>query len=93
MSDFNFFMRREGKNFDTEDIHDMTLSLPSTSTISEALTAAWVAGMSRGSQRSGCFQVQSDLGVWEHINEKAIRLSRLDMVTFRTWQQIELDDA
>ncbi len=89
MSRFDFIMRREGKNFDPEAIYDFSLALPAETTLADALTAAWAAGMSKGSQRSGCFQVQCDAGVWDHKNQKAIRLNRLADAPFRSWEAIE----
>jgi len=48
--------------------HSLRVEVPDTATLVDILTAAAAAGMSQGSQRSGCFEVQTDLGIWSHHN-------------------------
>lgn len=48
--------------------HYVSVEAPATSTLVEVLALATAAGLPKGSQRAGCFEVQSDLGSWQHHN-------------------------
>lgn len=47
--------------------------------------------LGRGSSRSGCFEIQTDLGVWSQANGTAMRFDtprKAAKVTYRTWEEI-----
>lgn len=70
-----------------------TVEVPATATLVDILEAAKAAGMSTGSQRSGCFEVQTDLGIFSHHNPvfRERGYGRLDphKAVFQTWEQLE----
>lgn len=88
-----FFHRKENKNFDPNDVWVVELDLPETVTLAEALDAAHAAGMSKGSQRSGCFEIQTDRGIWSQVNGKKIDPTRPELTPFKTWEELETLDA
>lgn len=48
--------------------------------------------LGRGSNRSGCFEIQTDLGIWSQTNETAMRFDtprKAAKVIFQTWEEIE----
>jgi len=100
---FDFFFRMEGKNFNRDDVHYLTLDLDLEAEdleelgweafLTEALTQAWAEGMSKGSHRSGCFEVQCDLGIFAHKDQNKINPDNLSKVTFKTWDELDALDA
>lgn len=62
-------------------------------TLADILTAARAAGLPRGSSRSGCFEVQTDAGIFTHHNPAMAErgYGRLDpaRAIFNTWEQLE----
>lgn len=72
------------------------VTVSETATLVDILAAAKAAGMSTGSQRSGCFEVQTDLGIWSHHNPifRERGYGRLDpnKAIFQTWEQLEKQD-
>lgn len=98
---FDFFDRPEGKNFDPDAERYLLLDLPFSledfsaqpwiDILRVALTTAWKSGLSKGSFRSGCYQVQCDAGIFSHKNAKRIDLDKLHMVTFKTWEQLDAE--
>jgi hypothetical protein len=51
----------------------------------EALEMAKTLGLPKGSNRCGCFEIQSDLGVWSHKEDKPLRWDRPDDIVFTPW--------
>ena len=51
----------------------------------EALALARAAGLPKGSNRCGCFEIQSDLGIWSHKEDKPLRWDRPNDMTFTPW--------
>jgi hypothetical protein len=48
--------------------------------------------MSQGSFRTGCFEIQTDAGIFHQTNDRRIELStkgRAAKTTFLTWDEIE----
>ena len=99
---YDFFYRTENKNFDPSNTFYMILELPAGLTVGQALEMARDAGitapqrpLAKGSHRSGCFEVQCDRGVWQHVDSKKIDVStprKAANVQWRTWEQIEAEE-
>lgn len=64
--------------------------VPADATLADILAAAYAAGMPKGSARAGCYEVQTDAGVWSSPTR-----SRLNPNTavFKTWDQLEAEEA
>lgn len=91
---WDFFFRRETNHRPwAEQVKRpasvVTVVLPHATTIEDAILAARAAGMPKGSSRSGCFEIQNDMGIWSsktggRINPKT--------ASFKTWEQIEEEE-
>lgn len=103
---FNFFHRAErstsflakrGVTFDEfwadTAAHEFTVEVPKGTDLKRAFEFAYSAGLSRGSSRGGSFQVQCDRGIWEHIDSRRIDGAPAHKVTFKTWDEIEAEEA
>jgi len=92
---YDFFYRREGKNFSKSNpAICLTLDID-TDDLAEAIKVALESGMSKGSARSGCFEVQTDEGIWSQVDGNRIDLStprRREKVVFKTWDQLESEE-
>lgn len=93
---WDFFYRAENRRLPLPE-KEATYELPANiTTAQEALEYVWSKFMiPRGSQRSGCYQIQNDLGVWEQVNGKRMDFStpaKATKVTFKTWKQLEKED-
>jgi hypothetical protein len=51
-----------------------------------ALNEARLLGLPKGSARCGCFEIQSDLGIWSHNQDKPLRFDRPTEFTFTSWE-------
>ncbi len=94
---FDFFWRNESNRVDPRSVaaETMRLSLPVTTTLEDAISAARAAGMPKGSARTGCFEVQGPNGIWSHVRESRIDLStprRAANVVFKTWDELDAED-
>jgi hypothetical protein len=103
-----FIARTEGKNFNQDDHVHYAFSAEEIGITAEdleeagpiealrmALETAYSMGLPKGSHRSGCFQVQSEFGIWSQKNEKRIDLStdkKAALVSFKTWEQMEQEE-
>lgn len=90
---FDFFWRTENKDpekvFSVENSRQMRLLLPEDTSIEQALAAAHAQGMSKGSYRSGCHEVQGPRGIWLGTNARKIVPSKTNSFSYKTWQQLE----
>lgn len=94
----DFYYRRESNRHHPKDVPAvcLTLDLADETTLPEALCAALAAGMSKGTHRSGCFEVQTDRGIWSQRDGNRIDLSttrKVALTTFKTWEQLEAEEA
>ena len=72
----------------------ISVDLPADTTLAEAMIAGRAAGVPKGSHRSGCFQVQTDLGIYSSTHEFGRRIdpNRPSTFTFSTWEQLEAEE-
>jgi hypothetical protein len=74
----------------------LRVTVPATATLVDILAAAYAAGLPKGSQRSGVFEVQTDLGIYTHHNpvfrERGYGRLDPDKAIFQTWEQLEQAD-
>lgn len=95
----DIFNRRENKKFDPSKVYTHRIQVHGLSRedrvadLQTIIEAAWAAGVSKGSQRSGIFEVQTDDGIYSHINEKKIDPSKPNKVEFLTWDEIENEEG
>lgn len=96
---WDFFHKGERTNYEeavAAPARCWTFDLPDGTTIAEAMTHAYANGLPRGSARLGCIEIQNDRGVYSREDGKRIDVStprRADKVIFKTWEQIEVEDA
>jgi hypothetical protein len=87
----DLFHHTEKRHFDREAAEDRTFSVvvPADATLADILTAAYAARMPKGSARAGCYEVQTDAGVWSSPTR-----SRLNPNTaiFRSWDDLEAEE-
>jgi hypothetical protein len=96
-----FFYRSESNRRSWEEQSQrpafyVTLELSANLGFDALLQAALASGMPRGSSRSGCFEVQTDNGIWCH-QDPAVRArgyGRLSQATaiFKTWEELEREE-
>lgn len=94
---YDFFFRAESNRHDPKatPARSMTLDLPAGTTLADALVAARENGMPRGSHRTGCFEVQTDAGIYSQVDGNRIDLStpkRAAKTSFKTWKQLDSED-
>jgi hypothetical protein len=94
---WDFFFRRENNSRSVEAVAAscISLDLPLNTPLHDALALAHDAGLSLGSFRTGCFEIQTDAGIFAQVNGKRIELGtkgRAAKTTFKTWEQIEADE-
>ncbi len=86
---WDFFFKTENKDFHeywkNRPAHQHRMELPSTFTLTQAIAAAHADGVSKGSSRSGIFEVQNDLGIFLEVNRKTAQ--------FKTWETLEKEEA
>jgi hypothetical protein len=80
---YDFFHKTES-NTGTHKVKTYRFDLD-TDDVEEALEMARELGLPKGSARCGCFEIQSDLGIWSHVNDKPLRWDRPDDITFTPW--------
>lgn len=96
----DIFFRRESRQFKPESIYTYRLNVDfpvnTPQAVQRIMDIAAAQRISRGSARSGIFQIQSNDGIWTHRNERRIDLStprRAALVTFQTWDELEAAEA
>lgn len=76
--------------------HSIRIEVPETASLVDILSAAYAAGLSKGSQRSGVFEVQTDAGIYQHHNpefrERSYGKLDPDKAVFKTWEQLEQEE-
>lgn len=73
-----------------------SVMLPADTDIADAVETAIYFGMPIGSNRSGCYQVQSDAGIWEQVDGNRMDFStprKAAKVEFKSWEQMEAEEA
>ena len=94
---FDFFSRVENSRVHPHlrPARQFSLQLPIETTLAEALAAAYAAHMPRGTNRAGCFQIQNDRGIWNHINGNRMDPStprKAAKCVFKTWEELEAEE-
>ncbi len=94
---FDFFYRRETRHRTFAEhakraADVVSLMLPASTGLDAAISAAIAAGMPKGSQRSACFEVQTDAGIWQHrdaaIRERAYGRISSSNAIFTPWDAL-----
>lgn len=80
---YDFFHKTESNRGAHRTKH-FQFELP-TSDPKEALEMVKTLGLPKGSNRCGTFEIQSDLGVWSHKEDKPLRFDRPNDMTFTAW--------
>ncbi len=72
----------------------VTVELFAGYTIDEALDAARNLGLfGTGSNRSGCFEVQCDRGIWTHVRGyRNLGKAKAADIVFKTWDEMEAEE-
>lgn len=92
---WDFFFRaerRSGGEPKKQNARCVSIELPNDTELDEAIRLARAAGAPKGSHRTGIFEVQNDLGIWEHVDGNRIDLStprKTAKVIFRTWDELD----
>ena len=90
--------RKENKNFDANKIYSENIDVDMEFETNGAcltdldviLNYIWENRLaSRGTHRSGIFQVQTNAGIWEHINEKKIDVKKPQLLQFISWERYD----
>lgn len=87
----DLFHHTEKRNFDREAFADRTFSItvPADASLAAILAAAYAAGMPKGSARAGCYEVQTDAGVWTSPTRSRLNPST---AAFRTWAALDAEE-
>lgn len=80
---YDFFHKTES-NCGRHQVKIFTMILP-TRSAAEALQLAYANGLPKGSFRCGCFEIQSDEGIYSHKEDKRLDFNRPDKFTFTPW--------
>lgn len=91
LANYDFFWRTENKDkekvFSEENARQMRLVLPDDMELEELLEEAWANGMSKGSHRSGCYEIQGPDGMWLGKNQRKINPEKPSSFRFVTWEE------
>jgi hypothetical protein len=87
----DWFHRTEKRSFDRSTGADRTYSftVAADATLAEILAQGYALHIPKGSARGGCFEVQTDLGVWSSPTGGRMNPRT---ATFRSWEQLESED-
>lgn len=90
---WDFFYRHESNRVHPKSrpAECLILDLPADTPLAEALQRAHAAGMPKGTHRSGCFEVQTDAGIYQQTDGNRIDLTtprRAAKTTYRTWEEM-----
>lgn len=87
---------REWAEWSQRPAYSLELDLPAGTPFEGLISAALKAGMPVGTGRSGCFEIQTDDGIYQHrsskVRERGYGKLRPGTVIFRTWEQIEIEE-
>lgn len=95
------FWRTYNRDMARSSVVDMTVEVEvegaedNLEILQAILDVARANGMPVGSHVTGCFQVQSDIGIWNHVDAKKIDLTterKRANVVFQTWEQAEAEE-
>lgn len=92
---WDFFYRTENSRRNPKDgeVYSVSWSFPAGTSLAFALKWMRDEGkLGQGSQRAGCFEVQTPEGIWSHVTESKIDLStpaKAKKVIFKTWDQLD----
>ena len=86
-----FFHRTEKTHFSKLAPADAVYEFdaPADATLQQLLAIAYAARMPKGSARAGCFEVQTDAGVWS--SPTGGRLNPRT-ATFKSWDELEAEE-
>lgn len=86
----DWFARTEKTNFDRTSYADRTYSFdaPVDASLADILALGYAQRIPRGSQRAGCFEIQTSLGIWTSPRG---RMNPRTAV-FKSWQQLEAEE-
>jgi hypothetical protein len=95
---WDFFWRlfNSRKKWDKWNIATARFNLPINTSLKEGLEIAKKNGMPVGSHQSGCFEVQTDKGIYSRKDKMKIDVStprRERKVIFKTWDQLEEEEG
>ena len=85
---YRAYNRDNAKMMSAANVRDLTLEIEPAAGLDQILEAAYAAGASKGSSRSGVFEVQTDSGIWDR--EDGGKLAPGRPARFRTWSELEL---
>lgn len=85
-----FFHRPESNRVDPSErpsrVFEFPIDCDPSRSISDILTDAWAMGLPKGSHRAGCFEIQTDDGIWQSSNGKRLNSKN---ASFHTWNELE----
>lgn len=88
----DWFHRPDGKSFSkaTTPAKVFEVTVPAGTSLPTILATGYGQGIPKGSGRGGCFELQTDEGIWSSPTN-----SRLNPSTaiFKTWEQLEQEEA
>lgn len=97
---WDFFFRRFNRDIvrlrSERNVDYATLELPKAWTCEQALRFAREhRAIPVGAHNTGCFQVQNDLGIYNHVDANKIDFAtprKAAKVEYKTWEQVEAEE-
>ena len=90
---YTFLFRKENKNFNYDNVFYANVELAAGLDCFEAIAAALAKGaITKGSHRSGTFEVQCDRGIWVQTKARKINAARPSLVRWASWEDMEADE-
>lgn len=86
----DWFHKTESRHFDPNQAGTpYQFEAPEEATLEEILDLGYELGIPKGSARAGCFEIQTDKGIWQSHNGGRMDPAR---ATFKSWEQLEAED-
>lgn len=84
---FRRYNRDLARTLAPENVRVVQIDLPDEAPLADILAAAYRAGASKGSSRSGIFEVQTEAGIWAHPGGG--KIDPPARACFQTWDELE----
>lgn len=70
------------------------LTMPAGASLDDILVEGYQKGFPMGSARGGCFELQTDEGIWARPDGKRMRVTGRNgqPAIFKTWEQLEAEE-
>lgn len=88
---YRTYNRNKRRMLSEKNVRHIRVTVPKTATLEEIIQAGLNAGMSKGNFISGCFEIQTNLGIWSRPDSRSM-VNDCGKAIFKTWKQLEHEE-